>query len=305
MSKSPNGDISLKRAIEEDFPIAEINRLVVPERNGFKPIYQMHKSFAPRASCVFRAILLGALKPAGTNIISEFYKDHTNDADTNGKVILDPFMGGGTTVVEATRMGMSPVGIELNPVPWFVVKTALAPASLTDLDEAFARLEKRIVPWSGKSVAETLSHLYESGPPFISTESDQSDLRSQTIHTYWVKSAICTDQKCKKLVPLFTDYIVANKVPSIRYHADCICPECSRKFDWDVEPAALAPDPRLMFHASTVLCGAGRARRRAGRMHIQPADCSSVRGRPQEVKGAVAGARLARDKSVVRIAMES
>jgi len=27
-----------KRAIEESFPIVEINRLVVPERNGFKPI---------------------------------------------------------------------------------------------------------------------------------------------------------------------------------------------------------------------------------------------------------------------------
>ncbi|HUW35429.1 MAG TPA: helicase-related protein, partial [Planctomycetota bacterium] len=45
------------------FPIVEINRLAVPERNSFKPIYQMHKWFARRASCVFRAILLGCLKP--------------------------------------------------------------------------------------------------------------------------------------------------------------------------------------------------------------------------------------------------
>ena len=32
--------------------------------NSFKPVYQMHKWFARRASCVFRAVLLGALKPA-------------------------------------------------------------------------------------------------------------------------------------------------------------------------------------------------------------------------------------------------
>jgi adenine-specific DNA methylase len=57
---------NLKRAIEESFPIVEINRLAIPERNAFKPIYQMHKWFARRASCVFRAILLGAMKPAGT-----------------------------------------------------------------------------------------------------------------------------------------------------------------------------------------------------------------------------------------------
>ena len=105
----------IKRAIEEDFPIVEINRLAAPERNAFKPVYQMHKWFARRASSIFRALLLGALKPAGTNIMEEFYKDHANDPDTNGKVVLDPFMGGGTTVVEALRLGCKVVGIDLNP----------------------------------------------------------------------------------------------------------------------------------------------------------------------------------------------
>ena len=250
----------MKRAIEEDFPIVEINRLVVPERNGFKPIYQMHKSFAPRASCVFRAILLAALKPAGTNIISEFYKDHTNDPDTNGKIIIDPFMGGGTTVVEATRLGIAPIGVELNPVPWFVVRMALAPASLKDLDDAFARLERRMVTWSAKSVAETLSKLYQTQPPFLSETGDEAPVisRSNIVHTYWVKSAVCTSPTCKKLVPLFTDYVVARREPSIRYHADCTCPNCRRKFDWETEPAALISDPRLMFHASTYSAGSGR-----------------------------------------------
>ncbi len=93
-----------KRAIEESFPIVEINRLAIPERNAFKPIYQMHKWFARRASSVFRAILLASMKPAGTDIMEEFYKDHTHDLDTNGVKILDPFMGGGTTVIEALTL---------------------------------------------------------------------------------------------------------------------------------------------------------------------------------------------------------
>ena len=118
------------RAIEESFPIVEINRLAVPERNAFKPIYQMHKWFARRASCVFRAILLGCLKPAGTDIMAEFYKDHTDDPDTAGKVILDPFMGGGTTVVEALRLGCKVIGIDLNPVAWFIVKTEVEPVEI-------------------------------------------------------------------------------------------------------------------------------------------------------------------------------
>jgi len=246
----------MKRAIEEDFPIVEINRLAVPERNGFKPVYQMHKSFAPRASCVFRAILLATFKPAGTDIVREFYEDHTNDPDTCGMTVLDPFMGGGTTIVEAVRMGMRPIGIELNPVPWFVVKMALASADTSDLDDAFHRLEERTVPWSGHCLSETLSSLYETTAPFVSGGTTSP---AHTFHTYWVKSAICTNRTCQKPVPLFTDYIVAKKSPSIRYHQDCTCPECGKKFDWEIEPAALVADPTLMVHSSTYSAGIGRS----------------------------------------------
>lgn len=133
MSPSTDNRDKTPRAIEVGFPIVDINRLAQPERSSFKPIYQIHKWFARRASCVFRAILLGALKPAlkadGTrvDIMEEFYRSHTDDPDTAGKVVLDPFMGGGTPVVEALRLGCQVVGIDLNPVAWFMVKTALEP----------------------------------------------------------------------------------------------------------------------------------------------------------------------------------
>lgn len=250
-----------KRAIEESFPIVEINRLVVPERNGFKPIYQMHKSFAPRASCVFRAIILGALKPAGTDIMAEFYKNHTDDPDTKDKVILDPFMGGGTTVVEAARMRIRPVGIELNPVPWFVVKMALAPADVLALDAALKRLEERPVAWSGKPLSETLAGLYENDAPFHH-KGDQAQHfkpRAHAIHTYWVKSAICTNPTCRKEVQLLKNSSVARRSPSIRYHADCTCPRCQKTFDWEVEPAALVADPALMIHAGAYSAGVSRS----------------------------------------------
>ncbi len=140
------------RAIEVGFPIVEINRLAVPERNSFKPIYQMHKWFARRASCVFRGILLGALKPAYgpdgtlTDLMAEFYKDHTHDPDTAGS--SGSLHGGGTTVVEALRLGCRVIGIDLNPVAWFIVKTEVEPVDLAELQAAFQRLSER--PVAGK-----------------------------------------------------------------------------------------------------------------------------------------------------------
>jgi len=248
----------MKRAIEEDFPIVEINRLAVPERNSFKPIYQMHKWFARRASCVFRAILLAALKPAGTNIMEEFYKDHSRDPDTNGKVVLDPFMGGGTTVVEALRLGCKVVGIDLNPIAWFIVKTEVEPVDLVELDAAFDRLANRLVPWSGQPLRQTLLDLFKTSPPWTSEEVCGMP-NSDIIYTFWVKSAICTSPTCRKQVPLFSDYILTTKTPSVRYYPDCKCPKCDAEFDWEIEPAALIPNPRLMFHGNIYSGGVGRS----------------------------------------------
>lgn len=246
-----------KRAIEVGFPIVEINRLAVPERNSFKPIYQMHKWFARRASCVFRAILLGVLKPAvqadgtPTDLMAEFYKDHSDDPDTKDKVILDPFMGGGTTVVEALRLGCRVIGIDLNPVAWFIVKTEIEPVDLDELKAAFERLAARPVAWNnGRPLKETLLGLYKTDV----AEGVEADV----IYTLWVKSAICTDRNCRREVPLFKDYIIAQKTPKIRYHRDAVCPACRKTFDWEVEFASLIAEPALMVNSPRGSAGEGR-----------------------------------------------
>jgi hypothetical protein len=259
LSSSNNGESAspVKRAIEVGFPIVEINRLAVPERNSFKPIYQIHKWFARRASCVFRAILLGALKPAvqpdgtPTDLMAEFYKDHSDDPDTKDKVILDPFMGGGTTVVEALRLRCRVIGIDLNPVAWFIVKTEIEPVDLDALKAAFERLAERPVAWNnGRSLKKTLLNLYKT---------EVADgIEADVIYTFWVKSAICTDSNCRREVPLFPNYIIAQKSPSIRYHRDAVCPGCRKTFDWEVQFASLIAEPSLMVNAPRGSGGEGR-----------------------------------------------
>ncbi len=252
-----NDTHNIPRAIEVGFPIVEINRLAVPERNSFKPIYQMHKWFARRASCVFRAILLGALKPAfkpdgrPIDLMEEFYKDHTNDPDTKGKHILDPFMGGGTTVVEALRLGCRVTGIDINPVAWFIVKTEVEPVDLDELQEAFERLAERPVDWNdNKPLRETLLGLYKT-EVLPGVEAD-------VIYTFWVKHAVCTDPNCRREVPLFKDYIIARKSPSVRYFRDVTCPHCDQTYDWDIENVSLIIDPAMMVNAPKGSSGTGR-----------------------------------------------
>lgn len=246
----------MKRAIEESFPIVEINRLAVPERNAFKPIYQMHKWFARRASCVFRAILLASMKPAGTDIMAEFYKDHTNDPDTNGVKVLDPFMGGGTTVVEALRLGCDVTGIDLNPVAWFIVKTEVEPVDIGELKAAFKRLEERKTA-IGKSVKEELLSHYKTECPCCGAGREDADI----IYTFWVKSAICTNPNCKKEVPLFNNYLIAQKSPTIRYVPNYKCRSCNKEYDLDVEPASLIAEKTLTVH-NGYSSGDGRTNKR-------------------------------------------
>jgi len=268
-----------KWAIEDSFPIVDINRLAVPERNSFKPIYQMHKWFARRASCVFRAILLGCLKPlpvdkdgnptkSGAEVImEEFYRDHTCDADTNDKVVLDPFMGGGTTVVEALRLGCKVIGIDLNPVAWFIVKAETTPVDIAAIKQSFDDLAGRAVPWSGKPLKQALLDLYKTTCPCC------GNIDADIMYAFWVKSAICTDPTCRKQVLLFGDYLVAAKQPSIRYYQDAACPKCSKTFDWEIDPASLIADQSLTVVNNTDGAGVGRGNKRWAFATKEPVIC--------------------------------
>lgn len=56
-----------------------------------------------------------------------------------GGLILDPYMGGGTTIVEAMAVGRNAVGIDLNSLAVFVTKVKTTPLNASD--------EKNIITW--------------------------------------------------------------------------------------------------------------------------------------------------------------
>src|SRR5207244_10402473 len=104
-----------------------------------RPMTHVHKWWATRLGSVFRTILLGALLEEGQDVWANYYRLHAF-AD---KVVLDPFMGSGTTPGEALKLGCRVIGCDINPVSSFQVRKALQPVDVSQLRAAFNRVEAR------------------------------------------------------------------------------------------------------------------------------------------------------------------
>jgi hypothetical protein len=72
----------------------------------------------------------------------------------------------GTTVVEALRLGCRVIGIDLNPVAWFIVKTETQPVELDVLKAAFDGhfCYRRSISHQGSSLTVRVGG---SGCPFV------------------------------------------------------------------------------------------------------------------------------------------
>ena len=63
---------------------------------------------------------------AAKRVWDNYYANHQKKGAFGHLKVADIFMGGGTTLVEGSRLGMQMLGNDLNPVAWFVTKQALA-----------------------------------------------------------------------------------------------------------------------------------------------------------------------------------
>ena len=60
-----------------------------------------------------------------------------------GEVVFDPFMGRGTTLIEAALMDRIPMGCDVNPLSQYLVRPRLNPPSMQKVEQ---RLDE--IPWS-------------------------------------------------------------------------------------------------------------------------------------------------------------
>jgi len=141
--------------------------------------------------------------------MGSFYRAH----DFAGTTVLDPFMGGGTTLGEGRRLGCRVVGSDVNPVAWFLVRRSLDQLDDDALDQAFSGVEA--------AIAKPIGALYNA----ICSECDSPG----TIQgVSWVKQIDC--RACGEPVDLNLDQVVMRSFDQKKLPNLVDCPACGHLF---------------------------------------------------------------------------
>ncbi|AGB36718.1 DUF1156 domain-containing protein [Natronococcus occultus] len=231
-----------ERPIELTFPTDRVNEIAEREAHAkryYRPVYTMHKWWARRLGSVFRTMVLYSLADRELSVTGTrqstlgeddglpkidwddpeaLWQYYLEDVDFDGKTVLDPFMGGGTSVVESLRLGCTAIGSELNPVAWFVVKKEVEPVDLDVLDAAFEQLEA--------TVGREIRDYYRTDCPDC-----EDDHRAASMYQFWVNEVPCLE--CAEPVALFNDYRLAEARSAANDRDIVVCPGCRHVFETD------------------------------------------------------------------------
>ena len=255
--------------LEVDFPILPINQIAAIEGNAGKPIYQMSKWWARRRSSVFRAMLIAAATKAPDDpseaaklVWDAYYGNHQKKGAFKHLKVADIFMGGGTTVVEGSRLGMQMYGNDLNPVAWFVVKNEMAKVEKAEVEALLADIEREVKPqimpfyacecprghkgkWTKVDTGEVMGDNFDpvSVPP--EDRKDYSYEGPEIIYVFWAKHGPCQVTGCGHRTPIMTSPVMAVKTISVKYWV-CQCPYCGGEYDLEEREARMAPGVTLV-----------------------------------------------------------
>lgn len=188
--------------IYQNFPFDKIYEASKKEASRKKPIFFLHKYFARRTTCNFRLMLLSMLNDKNDDIWNKFYSQCRLPKNEN-VTILDPFMGGGTTIYEALRLNMKVIGNDLQPISKFVTMAEVLPLNEKSLKEDLEKLEKEI--------GNNIKKYYKTLCPHCNKEAD-------VMYNFHSKIVNYNNERIK----LFSSHIIAKKENLYTY----VCPDC-------------------------------------------------------------------------------
>lgn len=196
--------------LERGLPFRELSLLALAERRAPDPVYGAHRWWARRPPSVMRGLLLAAALPADTSA-STFWKLFATDEPLlEGFTVHDLFVGGGTTLVEAARLGATPSGTDVDPLAVEITRHELERPDQMELRAAgkamLAHIRRRV------------GHLYAS------------PLKKWTpLHYFFLHQVCCPS--CHSVSALYRNLIIARdtgKTGAVVRDATVVafCPDC-------------------------------------------------------------------------------
>lgn len=224
----------LIQMIENRYDISFVANLARREKQiqqNYRPVIAVHKWFARRPGTLFRALMLAEF--SHLPLRESFYQA----GELYGKIIADPFMGGGTPLLEANRMGAHVRGCDINPMAYWIVRQEMEYLNLSDYRAASAELRKNL---EGE-----LGHLYRTRCQICGNP------EAHVKYFLWVKTMDC--QHCGKPFDLFPGYLVAEDV---RHPKNVfVCAQCGQ-----LTEALDRKNPGLCSHCHTPISLVGSAK---------------------------------------------
>ncbi|MGA2765049.1 MAG: DNA methylase [Spirochaetia bacterium] len=177
-------------AIEDRFDISFIGSMALKEKQiqqNYRPIIAVHKWFARRPGTLFRGLILSEF---GTEPLPESF---FSGNDFPGRLVADPFMGGGTPILEANRVGCDVIGFDINPMATWIVQEEIKHLDL----QAYRAAADQLMA----TLAKEVGSLYLTDCPLY------GDRDVPAKYFIWVKVVDC--EKCGREVDLFPGYLLA------------------------------------------------------------------------------------------------
>lgn len=223
--------------LEQYFEPTFATRLALREKQiqqNYRPIIGIHKWFARRPGSVFRSLLLAEYN-SSEPLETSYWREHKLRG-----VIADPFMGGGTPIYEANRLGFSVLGTDTNPMAFWIVRQALGHLDLQE----FASIAEEVASETERIVAS----LYETTCVICGQD-------AQVKYFVWVKTEQCP--LCEAVNDLFPGYLLAQ---DNRHPKNVVaCSECGYLNEYNKEPSKL--EPELCAECGGPVYGEGSVRR--------------------------------------------
>ena len=197
-------------------------------RDVYRPIYSLHKWWARRPGSTFRCLGLAAMtdetitkddilteRNSGTHdglYLNSYHEEYNpNDKHIDRDVtVLDPFAGGGTTLVESNRLGADVIGYELNPVAWWIEKKSMDEVNIDVLKREFNRI-----------LEETREEIGE----YFTTIDPETGKECEVLYYFQSQRIPCLT--CDEEVQLFPRYQLSKKKKTSSGALYCPNQECS------------------------------------------------------------------------------